>query len=254
METKCNIVLSGGGVRGYAHVGALKALYEKEVLPAAISGTSSGALIGAFICDGFHPKEIEEIIIRHNPRIGFNYARFWNSLLSFNSFTEILKKNLRSVKFENLKIPLFVSVTNLTSGLQEIIQKGDLVEALTASAAIPVLFPTPFINGIPYGDGGITNNLPVNPFIGSSLKVIGVHVNPLTDFVENSSMLQNIDRSMHLLMRNSVIVEKHRCDVFIEPSALKQFHLFDHKRANDIVKIGYQCVMEETDLSPLYVL
>lgn len=251
METKCNIVLSGGGVRGYAHVGVLKALYEKGIVAQAVSGTSSGALIGAFICDGFHPAEIEEIILKNNPRIGFNYTRFWTSLLSFSSFTEILKKNLRHRKFEELNIPLFVSVTNLNTGLQEIIQEGDLVEALTASAAIPVLLPTVFINKIPYGDGGMTNNLPVKPFMVTDLKTIGVHVNPLTDFVEGNHMLHNIDRSMHLLMRNSVTMEKHVCDVFIEPSALKQFHLFEHKRAKEIIKIGYEYVMNETDLSPL---
>ena len=72
MGVKCNLILSGGGARGYAHVGVVKAILESNIEINAISAASSGALLGAFICDGFSPHEIEEIILKHEPQLKCN--------------------------------------------------------------------------------------------------------------------------------------------------------------------------------------
>lgn len=251
MKATCNLVLSGGGMRGNAHVGIIKALYEKEIFPKAVSGTSSGALVGAFICDGFHPAEVEEIILKNEPQLGFNYSRFWESILSFNSFSEVLKKNLRSKKIEDLQLPLYVSATNLINGMQEIITQGNIVEVLTASAAIPVVLPPVFMNGVPYADGGVSNNLPVEPFLKESLPIVGCHVNPLTEYNKDAGVIHTIDRSMHLIMRAGVNRGKGNCAVFIEPPALRGFHLFESKKTKEMIAMGYRYVMDEMDLSPL---
>jgi NTE family protein len=245
---KANLVLSGGGMRGYAHVGIVKALLEKKIHVCAISGTSSGALIGAFLCDGFHPDEIEHIILKQQPQIGFNYKIFSESLLTFSSFTEVLKKNLRSKKIEQLKTPLHIALTNLNTGRQEIVKEGNLLDALTASAAIPVLLPSVSINSIPYADGGMSNNLPVEPFLRRKEMLIGSHVNPLPDYQKKVNLIQNADRSMHLIMQNKVQEGKEHCDVFIEPPALKKFHLFESKKAREIIRQGYEFVKTEMNI------
>lgn len=250
----CNLVLSGGGARGYAHIGIIKALIENEINIDAISGTSSGALVGAFICDGFTPEEIEEIIIRNEPRINFNYMHFWNSLLSFDAFTHILKRNLRSKKVEDLQKPLFISVTNLNNGLQEIITQGNLIEALTASASIPVLLPPVFINDIAYADGGMTNNLPVTPFLSEKKMIIGCNVNPISNYSKTLNMIHAIDRSIHLILRNSVMQEKQYCTLFIEPTSLQYFHLFESKKTKEIVQIGYDYAIQEVISSKSIIL
>jgi NTE family protein len=239
-----NLVLSGGGVRGYAHIGVLRALFEKEISINAVSGASAGALIGAFICDGFHPVEIEELILVHEPKISFNYFGIKESILSFNSVAELLRKNLRSQTFDKLKTPLFVSVTNLKNGKHEIFNSGNLINALLASSAVPVLFPPVIINEIPYADGGLTSNLPVQPFFTSKEKIIGVHVNPVQDFSLDIGMVQNIDRTLHLLLRSNVIDCISKCDIFIEPPDLKQFHLFESKKTSKIIKTGYDFVKQ----------
>ena len=247
MNSSYNLVLSGGGVRGYAHIGILKALFEQKLNIHAISGTSAGSMIGAFICDGFSPEEIEEIILKHEPKISFNYLGIKESILSFNSVAELLRKNLRSQSFEKLKIPLFVSVTNLNTGLHEIINSGNLMDAITASSAIPVVFPPAVINNIPYADGGLSSNLPVEPFLDGELKIIGSHVNPIGTWGENG-LMKSIDRTLHLLMRSNIAGSIRKCDIFIEPPALTRFHLFESKKAKEIIAVGYDYVKETTSI------
>lgn len=251
MNSSCNLVLSGGGMRGYAHVGAVKALMENGISFKAISGASAGALIGAFLCDGFHPEEIEEIILKNEPQFSFNYKAFWDSLLSFNSFAEVLKKNLRSKTLEALPLPLYVSVTNLNTGFQEVLVEGNIIDALTASSAIPVLLPPVYIQSIPYADGGMSNNLPVEPFLQAKEKLIGIHVNPLTDFDRSAGMIHATDRAMHLMMRSNVMRSMKSCDLFIEPPALKNYHLFESKKTKELIACGYLHVKNELDVSTL---
>lgn len=251
MNVSCNFVLSGGGTRGYAHIGVIKALYEKGITANAISGASAGALIGAFICDGFHPLEIEEIVVKNEPKLGFNYKHFWDNLLTFNAFTQVIKKNLRTRSLENLRTPLHVAVTNLNTGLQEIITQGSIIDALSASAAIPMALPAVFINGVPYADGGISNNLPVAPFENAKEKIIGVHVNPLPDFTKSAGMMKNLDRAMTLVMLGGVTNNKKSCTVFIEPPDLKAFHAFESNKSKALISIGYNYVMDGFNLSGL---
>ncbi|PBQ30560.1 hypothetical protein CNR22_01830 [Sphingobacteriaceae bacterium] len=251
MSMDCNLVLSGGGTRGYSQIGVIQGLMEQDISISAISGTSCGALIGAFICDGFHPSEIEELLIKEEPEIGLNYSRFWHNLLSFDNYSRVLKANLRSTTFEALKKPLYVNLTDLNTGKQKIVSEGNMLEVLIATAAIPVLLPPCFINGVPYADGGLSNNLPVEPFINSSKKIIGVHVNPIPEFDPHTGIVHGIDRSLHLLMRNSVLKNMDFCDVFIEPPALKTHHLFESKKTKELITIGYDYVTKNIDLSNL---
>ncbi|HOZ86510.1 MAG TPA: patatin-like phospholipase family protein [Bacteroidia bacterium] len=251
MNSSCNLVLSGGGTRGYSHIGVAAALLEKGIGVSGISGASCGAVVGAFICDGFHPIEIEEILLKHEPELGFNYTRFWKNLMSFDDYTRILKTNLRSKTFEGLNKPLYVTVTDLNNGCQVIISKGNLLEALIATTAIPVLLPPCYINGVPYADGSLSNNLPVEPFLNTPEKIIGVHANPIPDFDPGIGMTQGIDRSLHLIMRNGILKNSRLCDVFIEAPDLKKHQLFESKKTRELVNIGYNHVMNKVDLSPL---
>jgi NTE family protein len=226
-------------MRGNAHVGVLKALYEGGVRPAAMSGASAGALVAAFICDGYHPEEIENILVKEQPRIGFNFWNFSSSPLTLEPLADLLRAHLRSIRIEDLKIPLHISATNLYNGAQEIITQGNLIEALTASAALPVLVQPVLINGVPYADGGISSNLPVEPFMQSPEKIIGVHVNPLPPYEMHKSFVHNLDRSVHLIMRGNVVRNISKCDLFIEPGELGHYHLLESGKAKELIDIGY---------------
>lgn len=243
-----NVVLSGGGSRGYAHIGALHALYEKGLQINGLSATSAGALIGAFICDGFHPTEIKEIVLKEEPKVAFNLMGFKNGLLSLEAVKKFIKKHLRSKNIEQLRIPFYVSVTNLLNSEQTIFNEGPILDVISAASAIPVLFPPVIINNIPYADGGIINNLPVEPFKNDARKIIGIHVNPPSEYKANYSVTQVVDRYIHILLRANIKNNIKHCDIFIEPKALADYHLFESKKTKEIIDVGYNFVLDTIEL------
>ncbi len=234
----CNLVLSGGGARGFAHLGVVKALQEKEITFSSVSATSSGAIVGAFLCDGYTPDEIANICSEAIPLTHFNF-HLSPGILSIDSLHKLFANYLRSKTFSGLKYPLHVSVTDLNDGSQVIINEGDITEAVIASASIPIIFPPVFIRGIPYADGGLSGNLPVEPFIGSVLKTIGVHVNKPDPYDVNISIVRQLERMIHLSIRESVLREMNHVDLLIEPDGLSGYGLFDTKKIHDIIKAGY---------------
>ena len=160
---KTGIVLSGGGARGFAHLGVLLALNEAGIFPDIISGTSAGALIGVLYADGYTPGEIMKLL---DANTSFHYIRPTvpkEGLLQISGIIKILRDNLRAKTFEELKLPLIVAATNLNYGRIEYFSAGELLQPVIASASIPVLFKPVLINGCLFVDGGVLDNLPIKP-------------------------------------------------------------------------------------------
>ncbi len=249
--THCNLILSGGGARAYAHIGVIKALHERNITFDAISATSAGSVVGAFLCDGFSLEEIIDLFSRKLSLINFNYS-LKNGFLSHANLAVVLQKNLRSTHFETLKYPLFISATNLNDGAQRIFNSGNIIDAVIASASIPILYKPVIIDDIPYVDGGISSNLPVEPFYNSDLKTIGVHVNPIDKFDLSQKMKFQMERLLHLCILDNMAKNAKKVDLFIEPPQLKQFSLFDLKNMNNIIRVGYDYAVDQLNGSSLF--
>lgn len=229
-------VLSGGGARGAAHLGVLRALNEADIRPNAISGTSAGALVGAFIADGRTPQEVMALVL-DNVRRSRLIRR---PALASTRIETFLRSHLRHERFEDLPIPLYIAATDLEKGGQHIFDSGELVPALMASCAIPVIFPPVLVNGIYYVDGGVSNNLPVEPFSAAKDQVIAVHVNPLPPFFPGRrGMLRTMDRVWHLNFRELVTRSAQGCHLFIEPPELARFNMFELSKLKAIEAIGH---------------
>jgi NTE family protein len=230
-------VLSGGGVRGAAHLGVLQACRERGIVPGAIAGTSAGALVGAMIADGRTPEEVLDLVRAELKRSNFIRRPGFAS----KRIEAFLARVLRRRQFEELPIPLFVSATDLEKGGQRIFHTGPLIPALMASCAIPVVFPPVLVEGTFYVDGGISNNLPVEPFQQQIGQVVCVHVNPLPPFVPGRrSMIRTMDRIWHLNFREMVMRSAQGCRLFIEPPELSRFNLFELGKLESIVEIGHR--------------
>ena len=238
------IVLSGGAARGFTHLGVLKALEEFQMKPEIISGVSAGAIAGALYADGFAPEEILEIYTRKNffeflqltvPKTGFFKA---------TGLRETLKKNLRAVTFDQLKIPLVVTATNLLEGKSEYIREGDLVEAILASSCVPVLFEAVMINNVPYIDGGVMNNMPVEPIENLCKKLIGVYINPTGKITELKGLVHIAERSFHLAISSEINNKHARFDIYIEPEEITTYSFFDLKKAPELLALGYRKTVE----------
>ena len=231
-------VLSGGGARGYAHLGVLKAFSENNIFPSAISATSAGSIAAAFICDGYTTDEVRDIFQHTKVGLSMEWRNWRTGLLSLKTVEKILIQTLRHSTFEDLKLPLYIAATDFNSGSQVIFDKGPLIPAILAASSIPLLFHPVEIEGIPYVDGGLTGNLPAEPLLERYQDIIGVHVNPLTPYLPGNGYLSNIDRTLHMAIREPVLKNKLRCKWYIEPEGLTKYGMFDFKHFDEIYNIG----------------
>ncbi len=240
----CGLVLSGGGTRGFAHLGAMKALEDHGIKPDIISGVSAGSIVGAFYADGqnadqalkaFMSKRMIDLLELVIPKDG---------LIKMTGFEKTLRKSLKAKTFEDLKIPLLIHAVNVNTAEYTCFDSGDLVKAVKASASIPVVFPPVVINGQQYLDGGLMNNFPVEPLIGKCKKIIGINVNPVGKENNIKGLKTIAIRSFHLSMRNHADLRKDKCDIYIEPEKLEDFGILDLSDAKEIYKIGYYKAVE----------
>jgi len=236
---KTGLVLSGGGARGFAHLGVLKALNDNGLFPDVISGTSAGALVGVLYADGYTPDEILKIM---NTTSRLHYIRPTvprEGLLQISGIERILRENLRAKRFEDLKMPLFVTATDLNNGIATYFSSGELIKPVIASASIPVLFNPVIIDGIHYVDGGVMDNLPIKPIEGECSIIIGSFVNPVGYEKTVTSLVQIAERTFMLNMSKEVVEKAQKFDIFIAPHELKSYKILDPEKAVEVFEIGY---------------
>jgi NTE family protein len=244
-EMKIGIALSGGGARGVAHLGILKALEEMSIRPAIISGTSAGSIIGALYAYGYSPSEIFDVVSKMKLykilRPSFN----WKGLLTLERTYTFFKSLLPADSFESLKFPLYVCATNLRNGRPAYFSSGELIRPVIASSAIPVIFSPVRIEDEFYIDGGVVNNLPVEPLAGRCDKIIGLHCNPVDENFSRENMKNLLERTFILAIGRNVAQRMDLCDIFLEPYELRKFAALEFSRISDIFETGYQYTIQE---------
>lgn len=241
---KTGLVLSGGGTRGFAHLGALKALQEHNIKPDIIAGVSAGSIVGALYADG---EDADKALKALTSKRLFGFLEFMiprNGLLKMSGFQKTLRKNLNSQTFEELKIPLVIYAVNVNKAELVRFDTGDLVSAVTASSSIPVIFPPVQIDGDYYLDGGIINNFPVDLLREECETLIGINVNPIGEFTKINSLKAIAERAFHISMRNQEEEKEKLCDIYIEPDGVDQYGLLDISKAAEIFELGYRKASE----------
>ncbi len=244
---KIGIALSGGGSRGLAHLGALKALSELGIKPTMISGSSAGSLIGAFTAAGYSPDFIFETIqalgILNSIKFAFN--RF--GLFKMDKLEEIFLKYIPHNSFEKLKIPLVVCATDIKKGVAVYFSGGELIKPLMASCSIPGIFePIKFQDRI-LVDGGVTNNLPIEQLEGICDFIIGVNVTPVSNDMPINSAKDILTKSLYLAIRNNSSEKLKRCDIAIEPTEIYNFNGLSMSKSKEIYQLGYENTMRATE-------
>ncbi|WKV11513.1 patatin-like phospholipase family protein [Marivirga harenae] len=241
---KIGLALSGGGARGFAHLGIAQYLYEQGIKPDMISGTSAGAIAGSFLAAGYEPKRTMEIISDINFLKFFRPALSWSGLVNLEKISDVLKDYFPENSFEAFKIPLVIATTNFNSGENVNFDSGELIKPLLASASIPVIFKPIIMEGESYVDGGITNNLPANVLKPHVDFTIGVNVNPVGRSNQNGNMKEVLERSMLMIINYQTKEQAKLCDIFIEPKDLSPFKVFSLSKAEEIYEIGYTSAKE----------
>lgn len=236
------LVLSGGGARGIAHLGAIKALYEFGYKFDIIIGTSIGSIVGCAIADGHHPDHILSLLTPEKIKSFIKTDITKNSLMSLKGIRSFLNE-LLSVKYiEELSTPFIATATDLQKGEAHYFTSGNIIDSVIASSSIPIIFAPTIINDTQYVDGGVFNNLPARHIRNQCKQIIGLHVNPQNMGLYNGQVkgiLQIAERTFYLAMLGNVIIDKNLCDIYIEHTNLSEYTLFDFDKMKEIYEIGY---------------
>ncbi|MCU0449854.1 MAG: patatin-like phospholipase family protein [Bernardetiaceae bacterium] len=146
-------------------------------------------------------------------------------------------------RFEALSVPLYVCATDLDRGETVYFSQGPLIKPLQASSCIPILFAPVEIEGRYFVDGGILNNLPVEPLLDQCDYLIGVHANAVG--TQRVSSLRNaIERTFLLVVNANVESRRRQCHLFIEPPKMAGYKVFDVAKAEEMYQIGYEYARE----------
>jgi NTE family protein len=186
-------VLSGGGARGFAHIGVVRALREAGVTIDLVGGTSMGAIMGAGVAAGWTTAEMVErfhrAFVATNPLSDYTLPIV--SLVAGRKVSRLLRQEFGQVAIEDLPLPFYAVSANLTTGRGSVHRSGDLWRWLRASVAIPGVLPPVFHQGEVHVDGGAINNMPVDVMrTAHAGVVIGVDVGSDTTF---TSDIQDVD-------------------------------------------------------------
>jgi NTE family protein len=235
------LVLSGGGALGMAHIGVIKVMEEIGISADYVSGTSVGALVGAFYAAGYSADEILDFFIK-TPIFRFhNLAIQKAGMVDVTKLIPAFQPYFPENNFESLKRKFFVTATDLLTPKEVVFAEGKLIERILASSAMPPIFTPIKMDGSIFGDGAIVNNLPLEPLAPHCSKTIGVYLNPLLQFSEKdiNSNLRLLERANHISTALPCILKLEQCDISITPHKLTSYYTLDMTHISDIYQIGY---------------
>ena len=241
---KVNLVLSGGAARGVAHIGVLKALEDLGFHVEALSGASAGALVSVFYAWGYSPEDMIKIVLETNwlkllrPRI----SSISRGLIPAEPLMRELHRFVPCERIEELPKRVFVCVTDLFEGKALYLSEGNLQRAVIGSCALPGIFEPVEWNGKVLVDGGVANNLPVEPFQDSNIPCICVDVNPLGKMRSSVNLISVLVRSLFIAVRSNVESRKRMCDVVLSPP-VESISPFEIGRARELFEIGYESAL-----------
>lgn len=245
MQYRTGLVLSGGGSRGIAHIGVLRALAEHGVHPEIVSGSSAGAIVGALYAAGHSWDDALEFFATTSPfrlsKISFGRPGLLDTEKIVPDFLPFFPQD----SFESLGRRLFVTATDLVAGRLEVFASGPLIRPMIASSSVPMVFTPTRVGERLYVDGGVLDNFPVTPLLGLCDVVLGVYASPLSQVDEGrlESALAISQRALEIGMFHASKRRFHQCDLVICPAGLEQFGLNDVKRRQEIHDLGYQAAL-----------
>jgi NTE family protein len=240
-NSSIGLALGGGGARGIAHIGVLKAFERNHIDISYISGTSIGALVASYYAFGKSINDIKDIgeDLDLSSVIGFSLDK--QGMFSTKSIEKMILRHLGDVNIEDSIIPLAICTTDILSGEQVILQKGNLAKAVCASIAIPGIFIPIEIEGKTLVDGGITENVPISLLdkMGAGI-TIGVNLNGSQQYQAPKDMITIISNAIDIAIDLRTKDQLKTAD-FIFSLDLEQYSRVDNSdRFDDLYNKGYR--------------
>ncbi len=256
------LALSGGALKGAAHIGVLKALEEKGHNIKAVAGVSAGSIVGALYASGRTVAGIERAFLdlkKPSDIYDFAYGHYlanifrpWQlqGLIKGDKLESLVRRNLKCRLFEETRIPLVVVVVDIRTGRRQVITSGDIAAAVRASSAIPGIFFPKMVGQQILLDGGIAEPLPIDALhekIGNSTPVVAVDVSDAEPDPASPPkwLIDYVSASIDVLLRTitDLRLSDERRVILVRPQT-GRVGLFDFDRIPDLIKIGYQAAKE----------
>jgi len=236
---KTGLVLSGGGTRGFAHLGAIAALFDKGIKPDVISGTSAGAIAGAFIAAGKNPHDILETFKKGS---FFNYTKLQiprDGLMKLDGLKELFHREIPAKNLEELDIPFFVTISNLNKGTVEYRNTGPLGETVLASSSIPILFAPVLIGTDLYVDGGLLDNIPIEPIKHDCEQIIVSNISPINPTEKIKNLIEIATRTFYMSVNANMKEVRKYAGIYIEPEGIDKYEILSRTHADELFELGY---------------
>ena len=211
------LVLGSGGSRGLAHVGAIEELEKLGIVPDAIVGCSSGALVGALYAQHGDIAKVKEILYELTQDDIVDFSFFQKSAISTRvKLEKFLHENLIATDFSTLKIPFVAVVTDLHKGEPVYLEQGELHAAVLSSAALPALFAPYQMGDRLFVDGGICDPLPVQ-FARKWKKgiIIASDISPSLDSFDADNLPQVVRKSFEVAYQRLAYLSQLEADILL---------------------------------------
>lgn len=241
---KVGYALSGGGARGFAHAGAIKAMLEVGLKPDVIAGVSAGSVVAVMIGAGLKPQQIVEafssksftdLVTISMPRAG---------LFRLDKFQDFLRQTIPYSRLEELPIPTVVCATNFDTGQKVAFDKGEIAPIVAASCCIPIVFRPVKIGEYRYVDGGVLANLPAWAIRSKCRFLAGINCSPMVSDGSSDSMLSVAMRSYELMSKNNTTHDAELCDMLLRFDNIASHRTFSLDGIQAVFNEGYRTATE----------
>lgn len=238
-KKKIGLCLGGGGTRGFAHLGALKAFEEYGIKFDMVAGTSVGSIVGAMYCAGLKFSDIYEMTKLLNPK-DIRKSKFGFMPSQTDGLETFLSNNIKYKNIEELPVPLCVVAVDLKTGIEYDFSHGDLVKIVAGSCAVPAIFAPVSYKDYLLIDGGVMNNIPANVLRDEGCDiVITVDVNSKRGGGTTSlKTLDTIMASFGIMMKNNSKAGYTYSDLVIKPDITK-YKSTKLDGADEMIQEGY---------------
>lgn len=255
---KFTVVMGGGGTKGLAHIGALKALHRFGLVPDEYVGTSVGSYIAAMAAGGLTALEIEEVglSIRRSDILDYDWlGLLWRrgrnrSLYRGKALHDFVRRTLPVDSFDRLKWPLYITSVDLGSATEVIWGMAGYTEipihdCVVASCSIPGIYPPKKINQFHFVDGSLVDTLPVKVAVYTKAEVIlAIYLDPCESVrtgVEDKGLAAILLQSQSILSRTLLRHNLHYFEqaliILVQPK-VGEYGFFDFKNSADVIRAG----------------
>lgn len=247
MKQKIGLVLGGGGARGVAYIGMMKAFEENNITFDFIAGTSVGSLIGAAMAYGIKSDEVYEVVKNTSTKdIVPNLIPIIPNKI--DGLAKVCKKVFKKddITFSDLKIPFCAVATDLRKGEEYDIIKGDLITALCASCSVPGIFMSVPFDDTLLADGGLVNNIPSSVAKNFNCdKIISVDLNSKRgEGTDSNNYIEILLASIRIMMKSNSQKGYLDADLMIQPD-LKRFKSTKLKQIDEMITEGYNATIRK---------